>query len=343
MKRIMKVATVLTIFSLLLLAACNKKDDESPKKSDGPKKEMFAFPLTGLLTDDEEAVQVRPVAAVINNDPKARPQSGLNEADIIYELLTEGGITRYLAIFQSEKPNVVGPVRSARPYFIELANGYDAFFVAHGYSPEAKAMLNSGVIDHINGIQYDGTLFQRASFRKAPHNSYISYENIKKGAEMNQYSLDQTVSPLTFMSKDEVKNLQGDEPAYKITVKYHNRYSVTYYYDESEKHYTRFTNEEQTVDYETNEPLTLENILIVEANHRIADEAGRRVIDITSGGDAILLQNGWARYVKWTNKNGRIVPVTSDGEVGLVPGKTWIHFVPADPGLKNAVSLSTIE
>lgn len=343
MKRMKKAVTVLTILSLLLFAACNKKEDETPKKSDGPKKEMFAFPLTGLLTDDEEAVQVRPVAVVINNDPRARPQSGLNEADIIYELLTEGGITRYLAIFQSEKPDMVGPARSARPYFIELANGYDAFFVAHGYSPEAKAMLNSGVIDHINGIQYDGTLFQRVSFRKAPHNSYISYENIKKGAEMNQYSLEQTVSPLTFLSKDEVKKLQGDEPAYKITVQYNNHYSVTYYYDESEKHYTRFTGQEQTVDYETNEPLTLENILIVEANHRIADEAGRRVIDIMSGGDAILLQNGWVRYVKWTNKNGRIVPTTSDGEVGFVPGKTWIHFVPADPGLKNMVSLSTTE
>lgn len=161
---------------------------------------------------------------------------------------------------------------------------------------------------------------------------------------MNQYSLDQSVAPLTFLSKDEVKNLQGDEPAYKITVQYHNRYSVTYYYDETEKHYTRFTDQEQTVDYETNEPLTLENILIVEANHRIVDGAGRRAIDITSGGDAILLQNGWARYVKWTNKNGRIVPTTSDDEeVGLVPGKTWIHFIPTDPGLKNMVSLSTIE
>lgn len=343
MKRTIIIVSILTFLSLLFLAGCNKKD-ENAKKSDGPKKEMFAFPLTGLLTEDEEAVQVRPFAVVINNDPRARPQSGLNEADIIYELLTEGGITRYLAIFQSEKPDMVGPVRSARPYFIELANGYDAFFVAHGYSPEAKAMLHSGVIDHINGIQYDSTLFQRVSFRKAPHNSYISYENIKKGAQMNQYSLDQSVAPLTFLSKDEVKNLQGDEPAYKITVQYHNRYSVTYYYDETEKHYTRFTDQEQTVDYETNEPLTLENILIVEANHRIVDGAGRRAIDITSGGDAILLQNGWARYVKWTNKNGRIVPTTSDDEeVGLVPGKTWIHFIPTDPGLKNMVSLSTIE
>lgn len=342
MKRLIKIVSILTFLNLILLAGCNKKD-ETPKKSDGPKKEMFAFPLTGLMTDDEEAVKVRPVAVVINNDPKARPQSGLNEADIIYELLTEGGITRYLAIFQSEKPDMIGSVRSARPYFIELANGYDAFFVAHGYSPKAKAMLDSGVIDHINGINYDGTLFQRVSFRKAPHNSYITYENIKKGAEMKQYSLVQTVSPLPFLSKDEVKQIQADEQSHEITVRYNNSYSVTYRYDESEKHYTRFTGQEQTVDYETNEPLTLENILIVEANHRIVDEAGRREVDITSGGDAILLQNGMVRYVQWTNKNGRIVPTTSDGEVGFVPGKTWIHFIPANPGLKNMVNLSTIE
>lgn len=343
MKRTIKIVSILTFLSLLFLAGCNKKDEDA-KKSDGPEKEMFAFPLTGLMTEDEEATRARPIAVVINNDPKARPQSGLNEADIIYELLTEGGITRYLAIFQSEKPDMVGPVRSARPYFIELANGYDAFFVAHGYSPEAKTMLNSGVIDHINGMNYDGTLFQRVSFRKAPHNSYISYENIKKGAEMNQYSLNETVSPLPFLSKDEAAQIQADEQSHEITVRYSNSYAVAYYYDESEKHYTRFTGQEQTVDYETNEPLTLENIFIVEADHRVADEAGRRVIDITSGGDAILLQNGMVRYVQWTNENGRIVPTASDGEeVGFVPGKTWIHFVPTNPGLENIVQLSIFE
>lgn len=342
MKRTVKLVSIITFLFFIVLAGCSKKD-EPAKKSDGPKKEMFAFPLTGLMTDDEEAVGSRPVAVVINNDPKARPQSGLNEADIIYEMLTEGGITRYMAIFQSEKPDMIGPVRSARPYFIELANGYDAFFVAHGYSPEAKAMLDSGVIDHINGIAYDGTLFQRVSFRKAPHNSYISYENIKKGAEKAQYSLEQMSSPLLFLSEDEVNQIQGDEQSHEITVHYNNSYSVTYYYDESEKQYTRYIGQEQTVDYETNEPLTLENIFIVEANHRVVDDAGRREIDITSGGNAILLQNGMVRYVQWTNKDGRIVPTTSDGDVGLVPGKTWIHFIPTNPGLENSVNLSIME
>lgn len=343
MKRSTNIAFFTVIICALLFAGC-KKDEPNAEKPvvPEPKEEKFTFPLTGVKTNDEEAFESRPVAIVVNNDPKARPQTGLNEADIVYEVLTEGGITRYLAIFQSEKPENIGPVRSARPYFIDLAKGYDAFFVAHGFSPEAKAMLGSGTIDNINGISYDGSLFQRASFRKAPHNSYITYENIAKGAEQNNYTLEKTVSPLTFLTEDEMNDLQGDEAA-EATIQYSNRYSVTYNYDASANEYTRFIGQEQTVDYETNEPLTVANILVIETNHQVLDDVGRRAVDLTSGGNAILLQNGIARDIQWTNENGRIIPRTSEGDVGLVPGRMWVHIVPTNPGLQQTVKLPETE
>ncbi|PKC50181.1 hypothetical protein RhiirA1_487131, partial [Rhizophagus irregularis] len=126
---------------------------------------------------------MRPIIVTINNHPAARPQSGIGSADVVYEMLAEGDVTRFLALFQSEIPENIGPVRSARDYFIELASGLDAFYIAHGYSPEAQTMLVNGIVDNINGMQYDGTLFIRSKDRYAPHNSYISCENVKLGAE----------------------------------------------------------------------------------------------------------------------------------------------------------------
>ena len=86
----------------------------------------------------QREVEGRAVAVMVNNHPAARPQSGLNKADIVYELLAEGDVTRFLAIFQSEQPDNMGPVRSARDYYIELAKGFDSLYIAHGNSPDAE-------------------------------------------------------------------------------------------------------------------------------------------------------------------------------------------------------------
>lgn len=342
MKRTIVIVVLLLVALILLFVSCKKEAPIAENLIPWADEEEFTFPLTGLKTSDEEAVETRPVAVVINNDPKARPQTGLNDADIVYEVLTEGNTTRFLTVYQSKKPENVGPVRSARSYFIDLAQGYDAFFVAHGYSPDAKVRLGSGSIDNINGISYDGTLFQRSADRKAPHNSYITYENIAKGAEQNNYTLKKSVSSLTFLSEDEMDELQGDE-APEATIQYGGHYSITYHYDASANEYTRFIGSEQTVDYETNEPLTVANILIIEAGHQVLDDAGRRAVNFTDGGEAILLQNGVAHHVQWENENGRIVPKTAEGHAGFVPGSTWINVVPTSPGLQQTVNLSETE
>ncbi|GIW49783.1 MAG: hypothetical protein KatS3mg080_0394 [Anoxybacillus sp.] len=163
-----------------------KEEESSPtpieQENDQDTKETaWTFPLTGMPAN--EKTMQRAVAVMINNYPAARPQSGLHKADIVYEVLAEGDITRLLAIYQSEQPDVIGPVRSARDYFIQLSNGFHALYVCHGWSPEAQKLLKSGAADYVNGLFYDGTLFWRDRTRKAPHNSYISFENIKKGAE----------------------------------------------------------------------------------------------------------------------------------------------------------------
>ncbi|MBH9968591.1 DUF3048 domain-containing protein [[Bacillus] enclensis] len=336
---------LIILLSALTLAACSSdkeagkkpaKEEAAPVANEDVENVMkFQSPLTGEEMKEESTD--RAVAVMVNNHPKARPQSGLSKADIVYEVLAEGDVTRFLAIFQSRQPDKVGPVRSARDYYIDLAKGYDSLYIAHGYSPDAKAMLESGEIDHLNGIRYDGTLFKRADFRKAPHNSYISFENIQKGANESGFSMENPPEPLRFASKDAA--VDGKE-AESVMISYFNNplFDVVYEYNRDEGKYERYSNGEQSVDYETEDPVLLENILIAEAPHKIIDSAGRRDIDLESGGNAYLLQDGKLREVKWENKDGRILPYEDGKQVPLRKGATWINIIPDSPGLSGSVS-----
>lgn len=334
------------IFLLLISTACSNKeevtnDKQEPNQVEDVQKDeqepTDVYPLTGIDADVPNID--RPVAVMINNEIKARPQSGLHMADIVYEVLSEGDITRFLAIYQSEKPEIIGPVRSSRDYYIELSNGYDALYIAHGYSPKAKQILQSGAVDNINGMQYDGSLFWRADFRKAPHNSYISFENIEKGADKLGYQMNKEVSSFKFLSEDEMKDFEGT-PAEHVRISYSKRDSSAAVYDFNKDigRYERYSGGEQTVDRESNIPVLIDNVLIVELNHRIIDNSGRREVDLTSGGKGLLLQKGIATEVEWQNIDGRIMPFKDGKEVGMVPGKTWINIIPTSPGIAGAVS-----
>ncbi|MGM0837170.1 MAG: DUF3048 domain-containing protein [Bacillota bacterium] len=340
-RKIMLLVALMTI----LLIGCNSNNESSPNASESPVGENPSeetgngqqqeeeedevkeiFPLTG--TPGETATDKRPFAVVINNDVKARPQSGLHKADIVYEVLAEGDITRLLAIFQSQvPPDSIGPVRSARSYFIDLAKGYDPIFVFHGWSPGAREKIVAGEVDGINGLSYDGTLFKRASFRVAPHNSYITYDNIEKGSDQLGYSLEQAVPALSFHKKEDTP--AGDETDYvKITYSKRAATHVEYSYKESDNHYVRSSGEEKNIDLDTSEDIVAHNIFIVESDHQIVDDAGRREIDITSGGRAILIQNGVRQEVEWKEDEGRILPYLNGSPVPFTPGKTWIQIVP---------------
>lgn len=332
--------TVAILSLLVIISGCNK---ETQEQSTPPTKEVdtqeaepvvaeveesVVYPLTGLEAVEQNLTQ-RPVAVMINNHPKARPQSGLTKADIVYEVLAEGHITRFLAIFQSEIPDIIGPVRSARPYYIDLSKGYDALYIAHGYSPDAKEKLFSGEVDSLNGMEYDGSLFWRADHRRAPHNSYISKENILKGAESNEFDVEAELDPFEFLSEEELQSMQGEQ-ANKFVIKYDNSetWHATYEYNQTNKSYNRYSNNEQTIDLESEESVELTNIFVVEMDHHLIDDYGRRGLDLDSGGRALLLQNGLMQEVEWENRDGRILPVKDGKALKFVPGRTWINIVP---------------
>ena len=347
---------VIFLVSLFVLTGC--KDDEKVVEDENgqPGQQVeaeeveeieeventpYKYPLTGVGVVDEPTT--RPIAVTINNHPDARPQSGISKADIVYEMLVEGDATRLLAIFQSSVPETIGPVRSARDYFIQLAKGYDALYIAHGYSPDAHQLLNSGFVDHFNGMQHDGTYFYRSKNRKAPHNSYITAENISRAAEKLNISLKNEKNlDLTFYANED--NVKMGNEAKKIHMNYFSQnssYSSIYTYDAESKKYFKSSPQGKTIDELVDEQVAISNVLFFETAHQVIDTEGRRDITLTGGGTAYVFQHGQMREVKWKNDNGLIYAVEQDGsKVPLVPGNTWIHFVPSSPGLSVSVSYS---
>ena len=338
------------VVALVLLFGCKDEEngnqpvelnEEETNIGEEPAELKFIAPLTGEEVDDE--VLQRPIAVTINNHPLARPQAGISSADIVYELLVEGQATRFLAIYQSQLPEQVGPIRSARDYLIQLAKGFDGFYLAHGYSPSALELLNSGTVDHANGMKYDGIYFKRSSDRKAPHNSYISAENIQAVAE--KVGIDLTLHKKTEMTfYDSIENVKIGKSASEIQMNYFGSNSSsnsTYTYDEKAQKYLKAYGTQAMLDELTNMQVAVSNVLFFEAPHRVVDSEGRRVITLSEGGNAYVFQAGVMREATWKNKNGVLVAIEEDGsEVKLIPGKTWVHLVPTSPGLTKSVLYS---
>lgn len=347
----MKKLLCIVFLAFIFLAACNdekevhdneSKDSGLEQKSDSfqvPEEYENMYPLTGIGTD--EVVNNRMVGVMVNNHTKARPQTGLSKADIVFEMLAEGKITRFLALFQSEMPDVVGPVRSAREYYFELANDYNAIYVYHGAAGFVNDMIEQRGIDHLNGSFYDndGVLFKREPFRKAPHNSYLQLGYVYEKAEAKGYDTKTTYEPLPFLSEGE--QVAG-EPGNHVKIVYSDTPTeiVEFDYNKRSQAYTRYSDQEKTIELESEEAIQASNVFIIETHHEVIDDAGRRAIDLQSGGDAYLLQKGVVQELRWENRNGRIVPMKDGKEVAFAPGKTWINVIPTEPGIKRAVTIS---
>lgn len=326
-----------------LLAACSqevvtKPVDPTPQPTVTPTDpnavaKPYSAPFTGIGVDHK--LENRPIMVMVNNHPKARPQSGLDKADIVYEILAEGEVTRFVAIYQSQKPEVIGPVRSIRPYYIQVGAGFDAVMVHAGGSQDALETLAHSDYSAINEIS-NGAYFWREKFRKAPHNLYTDLEHIEKAMRDKGMREKSELPYFPFLPAD-TEIVEG-EPATQINVTFHSAYKASYQYDAKTKQYLRLTEGKPHVDLTTNQQLSVTNLLVVSAKHRVLDNEGRRSVDVIGPGDGYLFQQGKARKIKWKRSGGVIrayTDISFTEELPLLPGNTWINMVPDSPGLSQ--------
>lgn len=284
--------------------------------------EQYVSPLTGQVSSEKLAA--RPLVVSIDNVGDAIPQSWLSKTDLVYEFPVEGKQTRLQAVYYGQFPEHFGPIRSTRPYFVDLTREYKAVFLAHGWSPQAREYLLSDVVPYINAMNSD-CAFYRVDDKEAPHNSYIKWAEVKKKIDASGWwDEPQDIRPFKFLAGGQQNE---GETAEEISFNY-SAIDYKFKYDAETNKYTRTVFGEEYVDKETKKPITAYNVLVQKVTSSVLDAKGRLEIDMCSGGDAILFTNGKAVKGKWSRKDldSRTVFVdTAGNEFRLTPGNTWVE------------------
>lgn len=301
----------------------------TPKPPEAPK---FYSPLTGVEVVDDAATKRQVTAVMIENSPDARPQSGLKDAGIVYEAVAEGGITRFIALYQEARPGLIGPVRSVRPYYVEWASAYDPGVAHIGGSARALDMIRGGGYGTDLDQFFNASTYWRASDRYAPHNVYTNFDNL----DALNTAKGKTASNFTAIPRQNEK--KSDTPnATSIDIGVSTgSYSVQYAYDAASNSYVRKQGGENHLDREGGQ-IQPKVAIAIKVGMSLGFEDGyREQIATTGTGEAFIFQNGTVTPATWkrdTDKS-QIVFIGADGkEVALNRGQTWITALANDRGV----------
>lgn len=290
-------------------------------------------PLTGL-TVDPQVFKRRPLHVRIGNDTGAWPQINLNQADVIYEEIVEWWITRFTAIYYTNAPEMVAPIRSARLINTQLTGQYDAALINSGGSDPVRWELSQLPIVNLDEFFHPDPYFyrenegwqRRLAVNAAKAHTYMVDEGLEAAVELRGFVFDKTVP-------------DGATPAKTIYVNYPSKDSkVLWEYNAAEGVYKRSTAGEVMIDGATDEPLSTNNVIIYFAEHYetdiVEDSTGATSVGITVNGegDAWIFRDGAMLKGRWRT-DGTQTPEFIDAAgkpLPLHPGRTWIEVVPLD-------------
>ncbi|MDK2899037.1 MAG: hypothetical protein PWQ10_224 [Patescibacteria group bacterium] len=289
----------------------------------------YYSPLTGVLVANETATKLPVTGIMIENSPDARPQSGIKNSGIVFEAIAEGGITRFLVLYQQEKPQLIGPVRSVRSYYIDWAAAFNASIAHVGGSSTALAEVRNGNYRDIDQF-FNSSTYWRATDRYAPHNVYTSFEKIDALNTAKGY----TSSTFTGFTHTDG---QASEIASATSININMSsalYNSHYIYDKTTNTYARSQAGEPHMDREAGQITPSVVIAMNVEESTITDDGHQNIITIGSG-KAVIFQNGTAINATWSKKS-KTDQITFTDESGknipLVRGQTWISAIPTKSG-----------
>lgn len=329
------IAAALAV-SVIFLTSCSSKEPEKVQKpSEKPavteQKEVVDEFYTKMQSNE------RPVAVMIDNDVAAsRPQIGLESAYMVYEIIVEGGATRFMALFKEHTLGKVGPVRSARHYFLDYALEHDAIYCHAGWSPQASRDISNLSVNNINGVMgVDGRVYWRDNtYDKSWHNLYTGVDKLyEMGVTTKGYRSETEVKHLEYYKQD--TDLESGTETEKINIPYSNFYNVSYEYDSENKVYKRYVDGSYHMS-QTGECLTAKNIIIYKVrNYNLNDgeNKGRQNIENIGSGTGYYITNGKAVNINWSKPSrGAKTVYTLENQNPLVlnPGNTFVQIVPAN-------------
>jgi hypothetical protein len=282
--------------------------------------------LTGLQVDP--IVNKRTVTGVmVENSPQARPQAGLSEAGVVFEAIAEGGITRFLALYQDTAPGNIGPIRSARPYFEQWNLGFDAGYAHVGGSPEALADIKAWNVRDLDQFHNAGA-YHRIGSRPAPHNVYTSIAvlnklEVQKGYDTSHYT--------GFVRKK--KAVPGKKPPTARSISFGisgASFNVHYDYDAASNGYKRSVGGAPHVDSNTNKQISPKVVIAMIVPYRLEADGYHSNYSVIGSGPVYIFQDGKVLTGAWA-KASNAAQITFKDAAGktivLNPGRTWITAV----------------
>jgi hypothetical protein len=319
---------------------------------------LFAVPLLRTArADGGDAILPRggvfnhPITVMIDNHVDAVPQSGFNNAAVVFEALAEGGITRFMMVFNGDAftPSAIGPVRSTRLYFGQLALGFKAVHVHAGGSPQGLALManNPQAIDIDALRRGNGGPFYRTNTNVAPHNLFTSANGLtvriaQKGVGTIQAATTDANGAAVPVADPDVGYLYRDDSdvsvrptGQRVSYYFLNRYTgATWIYDPTSNSYGRTVNGKIARDANTKNQITVKNLIVMEVpSQRImGDTKGRMDVEVIGKGAAVIYQDGLVFDVEWRKESAeaplRFYYLDGVTEVSMVRGQMWITVLP---------------
>lgn len=338
-----RIIITLLVLAVVLAGVAGCKKDKNEVVADWPEAdsertiekpvEPPRWPLTGLEAPSPEAVQQRVVSVKIENSPDARPHTNVQLADVVYESVTEGGITRFNALYHSQAPDNLGPVRSARLSDLYIVPQYHALFAFSGASPSVNAAINAAGLENLSQDAGVSSPYRRSSSRAAPHNLYGSVPEMRAEAARRGMAATAEIPGLAF---DQRASADATPTITQVTIPFSNANTVVWSYDAGTRTYLRTNNGRPFMDVGTNAQVTATNVVVIWAQHNAAssDVTGSTTFDIvlTGRGRAAVFHNGQRYDGIWeATKDAPPVFKADDGtQIKLSPGNTWMQVVRTD-------------
>lgn len=293
-------------------------------------------PINGILFTATEAKvwqNRRPLAVIIENHVQSRPQSGLSSADVVYEALAEGGITRNLAVYLTNPASVsVGPIRSMRIYFLDWLEEYDAVAAYVGGNQVALQRIKTEQVKNLDQF-YNGATYDRVYDRPSPHNVYTTTDRLWESAERKGYTGSSSFTSWKFKNEASV-SARPSAQTLRLGFQGYASYKVSWEYNQSANTYQRSVGGSPAVDRANNQPIVAKTIVVAVMNYKPGlsypgDLAAK--IDNVGTGKAYVLTDGVVTEGTWSKKSRTERTTFTDlngAEISFNRGPIWIEVVP---------------
>ncbi|MDR5657987.1 DUF3048 domain-containing protein [Serpentinicella sp. ANB-PHB4] len=341
----LKIGIIIVILLTTIMFGCSDKEivqydgqkDHASTEIESTKEGKAPSPLTGEWIDEKIANR-RPVSIMINNHRVALPQSGISQADILYEAITEGGITRLVAVFQDFDAEKIGPIRSARHYFLNIPLDHDAMYVHHGGSREAMDAIQKLKPASLNTLSSLESIMTWRDPKRASqsgmleHSLYTSAERIHNGWENIGFRKELSEdTPRVFSFTDEL-NVIGEE-ATSVTIPFSQSYTSVFEYNIEKGIYVKSHHNQPHIDDNNNEQLTFKNIIIQYTDTNLINNGPRLDMKLVGQGEGIYITDGKATSISWKKADTHTPTQFFDcdgNRLKLNRGKTYVALFPSN-------------